>query len=214
MRAIELSNITPLVTLDQAKAHIDITHSNDDQFITDVINGMTAEVEKYCQRVLREATVTETFYDPSADVSSSIVTLQEYPVQSITSITTTLDSSDSLMDTGDYRVVKPTAKVILDSTSSWIGADTVTAVYVCGWSEVPADLYSVMLQLIQMRYSQGNNITGNRGPVKFERVDGVSSVSYDTSGMVLTSSGGAKVDPILGQFSTNLDYYRSDRALV
>ena len=113
----------------------------------------------------------------------------------------------------DGQIIKPS----FTDTSDWEAADSAVVVYESGWDTPPADLLDILYQLVHIRYTaaiSGETPSATRGPVKFERVDGAVSVSYDTSGMSGSSSaGGSKIDPILGNFTTNLDYYRSDRAI-
>jgi hypothetical protein len=213
---IELSNAIDIVTLSQIKNYLELWTTVYDSRLTAILSAMTLEMEKYCGRILRKANIVETYFDPFLNLSNdNEIKTQEFPIISVDSISTVYDGSETIIEDSEYVVIKDRGKIRLtNSVSTWLGADRATIAYTSGWDVAPYDLQEILIQLVQMRFEQGNTSTANRGPVKFERVDGAVSVSYDTSGMVGAASKGFRVDPILGQFATNLDYYRSDRVLV
>ena len=219
---IEITASTALITVDEFKAYAGVNVFNYDTLIGRIIDAMTAEMEKYTQRILRKVTISETFLNPDKVLREPIdvddfIESQEFPLISVTSITTTLDDADTVMASTNYTVDKSLGRIFFTDTSDWEAADSAVVVYESGWDTPPADLLDILYQLVHIRYTaaiSGETPSATRGPVKFERVDGAVSVSYDTSGMSGSSSaGGSKIDPILGNFTTNLDYYRSDRAI-
>ena len=210
---IEVTTTSRLVSVTEFKDYIALEVDTYDTLIGRLIDTITAEMEKYCQRILRTSTITETFLHPDESLrKEEFIELQEFPVTSVTSITTILDGVSTVMDSSNYTIEKNTGRIYLTDTSAWVMADSVVVVYGSGWATVPPDITDVVYQLVHGRFSSvrsGETPSAMRGPVKFERIDGAISMSYDTSGLAGTASDG--MNPVLGNFSSTLDYYRSDR---
>jgi len=108
-----------------------------DELIDILIGVADEEVLGFCGvSTIVQQTITEKF--DISDSSVDQVMLSSFPVQSITSVT----SGDSSITTDEYYVDLKTGKIKLKSVggSFDVGRQTVTVVYVAGFSSIPADL--------------------------------------------------------------------------
>lgn len=175
-----------LITLIEAKAHLNISHADDDTLITsliaaalDVLDGNTGEVGK--------ALVTQTWEWKTSGVSDC-VELPVKPVQSITSITyydtdnvsQTATVSDYELDEGYLR-----PKTGKSWPATYPRFDAVTITFVAGYGDaddVPAGIKHAGLLLIGHYYENREDV-GRGNPVSIPR--GVSAlVSRHKSGWV------------------------------
>jgi len=92
---------TEPLTLDEAKAHLRVDHSDEDDLITSIIAAARVTVENYLQQKLITQTVVEYFDEFPADG----IVLTFWPVQSVTSITyTDTDGDTQTWDAAEYKV--------------------------------------------------------------------------------------------------------------
>lgn len=159
-----------LVRLGDARAALDLDRG-DDANLARWISQASGAVARYCNRVLAQETVTETFR--LASVQDSLL-LSRYPVASITSVT----EFDTVLEAADYEVNTSSGvltRLSNDEPACW-SASKITVSYIAGYSidDVPGDIARAVTMLVQQyRFS------GERDPqIRSESGDGLGSSSY------------------------------------
>ena len=94
-----------VVTVDELKTHLRVSHSDDDTYIQSVIKAATQFVEQYTRQVLPETTFIA-YYDYVSDLE-----ITRYPISSITSIQY-YDSSNSLQTVSYTHLTLPTKRIV------------------------------------------------------------------------------------------------------
>ncbi len=84
-----------LISLDEAKAFLNITSTTNDEELREFVRAATAAAEEYAQRVFVRTTVTETH-----DGGGTLIVLRQPRATSITSVS----DNGSTLSTGDYRL--------------------------------------------------------------------------------------------------------------
>ncbi len=124
-----------LTTLAKVKSYlkIDLSQTNDDERLEDLINSCSNAIENYCDRKFKEQTFTDEEYD-GAD--TSYLLLQQFPIKSVSSV-----NVDSVTLTTDQYKVKKSNGTLVRINSIWPKGDiNVTVTYVAGFTEIPPDL--------------------------------------------------------------------------
>ena len=132
------------VTLGEAKAHLRVSHAEDDTYITALVTAAREAIEDEYGLACLTQTVTATYRGPAAALEAPVG-----PVQSVT----TVDRAD---DTGTGADAWLTADLtvlgrriaVSDGERIGQGADTVTLVYPAGYGDDPADVPARLRQAI------------------------------------------------------------------
>ena len=143
-------DVSAWTTLNRVKRHVHIglSDSSKDTFLEEIINSTYKVLEKHIGRQVLQATYTE-YYDGD---SSGRLILKKWPVISVTSIHVDPErefGSDDLMDADDYYldtelgIVEVFQATGSGPTSFPKGIKNVKAVYVAGFTSIPADLAQV-----------------------------------------------------------------------
>lgn len=150
---------TEIVTLTEAKAHLRVTHTDEDALIASVISAAQGWVEDFTERAL----ITQT-WDYFLDAFPCEIVLPLPPLQSVTSVKyvdpdgveQTLASSEYTVDTAAVNGI-----VRLGYGKSWpstrVQANAVTVRFVAGYgvaSAVPAAIKSACLLIIGELYAR------------------------------------------------------------
>lgn len=167
------------VTLAEAKLHLRVDHSVDDDYIEDeLIIAARQYVELHCRRTLMKTTYRLTLDRFPSDSRGGVIRLPNPPLLSVSSITYIDNAGDSQTVTStDYRVdvykepgeIEPAYGKTWPSTRTLTGAVTVN--YVAGYSDsstpatarlaVPACLRQAVKLVIEDMYrSRGTNVIG------------------------------------------------------
>lgn len=163
------------------KAYLGITDTSEDPLIDDWILAAQAQIERYCNRAFDSATYTQ-YYDGNNKRS---IVLRNTPVTSVTSISymTAVDTYTAF-DATTYTVNADSGVVQLASTWSnalWLagiesptgfqkGNKAIKAVYVGGYSTIPADLSQACIELVA-------KIRGGNASQRSARASGLQSES-------------------------------------
>lgn len=144
-----------LVTLAEAKSYCGITDDGDDAFVEFVIDAITAEVEKFCDRTFSVQTYTEYH-----DAFPGVLQLDRYPIVTLTSVTygaqetspTVVAADQFVVDSALGRIaLKPDATV---ERSSWYCSPSwrsIKVIYSAG-AAAPDDVRLAALKLAARAY--------------------------------------------------------------
>lgn len=122
----------PLTTLQAVKAYLKIRDdSTDDELLSELIKACSTAIENYCQRKFGVETYEEE-YDGSG---KSFILLQNYPVNSITSV----EVDEQVVDPSEYKVRKTNG--MLFRNGKWQeGFMNIKVTYAAGLNEIPSDV--------------------------------------------------------------------------
>lgn len=167
-----------VVTVNELKAHLRVSHSDDDTYIQSLIKAATQFVEQYTRQVLPETTFVA-YYDYVSDLE-----ITRYPISSITSIQyydnsnslQTIDSQYYETDLADFpaRVWFNKEYEVYDFRPAGC-----LVTFVAGYSDV-ADIDAGLKQVIMM-------IAADMYDQRMNMVHGSSSKSVIDYGLLLTA---------------------------
>lgn len=198
-----------LVTLNDMKTYLGISGSTYDTFLTQQITVISDTIENYCRRVFAQATYVQTFYGPEYPPSKDLL-LFMYPVISVTSVV----EDGETVDTGDYRLNKPTGTIVKTSGSFNYGAEETVITYSAGFATIPTPLQDVVFSLVAERYNKkvaGIDLSFG-SDVQRVSIPGTISVDFDYS--LSNNDRSTPFGSILGNYLNSLDYYRSHRVAI
>jgi hypothetical protein len=168
--ALDLCNIV------EVKDHVDGLSGVDtyDSMIERLINAVSEQIEKYCDREFldSESDVTE-YYD--GDGSISRIVIRRPPITSVTSVHDDTDrtyGADTLIASTDYVVYNDTGSIVLDGSTFSRGLKNIKIIYQGGYttSTIPSDLnLACILQcafMFQRRKELGlTSVSGSSGTI-------------------------------------------------
>ena len=137
----------PLLEETEAKSWLKLANPSPDQelVLPLLIDGISEAINTYCGRTFVSATLTEK-YDGT---NFRLLTLKNYPVISVTTVTRTKeDASDTavVVASAEYKVQKTTGMLLMHpvnfvDSSVWLkGDENYNIVYVSGYATVPKDI--------------------------------------------------------------------------
>ena len=140
---VDAADSPDLATLDTVKAALGITGTDQDDQLEALITSASAAIQSWCNRVLVEEGVEETFR------SGDTVMLSRYPISDLTSIT----DNGSELDESAYQADLATG--IIDRLSGCWGR-VVVAAYISGYelADMPSDIVQALCMLVQTYMSQ------------------------------------------------------------
>lgn len=146
-----------MITLDEAKKQLNISHDDDDSLIADLITESITHVENYTNRIIETAAVAESF-----DGFSTPLVLTKTPLVTIQSITY-LDGDEVEQTLATYTLdrrktypeITPAYGESWPSTSGAI--QSVTVNYTAGYSDMPGPLRRAALMILSSLYEQREN---------------------------------------------------------
>lgn len=146
------------VTLDEAKARLNIYHTDQDADTQLIIDATLNHVEKYCGARFATQTVTA-----KCDTFADMARLREAPVQSVTSITyIDTDGATQTLATSVYELRNDDleASIVKKYGQKWPsiqGGSRITLTAVVGYTEAPPAVRHAMLLFIGSGYQFREN---------------------------------------------------------
>lgn len=137
---------------------VPVSETTDDAILNRILSAADAFVKSYCGRLLEATTLTELHSTIQGQV---VLMLDEYPVNSITSLHDDIDrtyGADTLIAATDYIVDKVEGIIKLDGIYFYAGLQNVQVVYNAGYVTVPADLEQATLELVAQKYHSYDKI--------------------------------------------------------
>lgn len=131
----------PVVSLADAKAHLNITTTVYDEELRRFLGAATEMCESWVGRPLRRRTVSETH-----DGGRTVLLLRQVPVISVTSVV------EDGTTVSDYALDADNGLLYRDDTgaATWAGErQDVTVAYVAGWTAPPADVQQAVLEALR-----------------------------------------------------------------
>jgi len=141
------------VSLADAKAHLRVTNSDQDNLITDIIWGAAREFENRTNEVLSEQT-----WDLVLNQSEVVTRIEffKFPVKSITSVSYfDVDDSADTVSSDDYTlfITGRPSSIIFDSVpSTYLRDDSMTIRFVAGYTTLPLDIKQAVLAKVFRLY--------------------------------------------------------------
>lgn len=155
MKLITPPNVEP-ITLDEAKAHLRVTHAAEDALITALITVARTDCENELQRSL----ITQT-WEVARDAFPAAIELLRGPLQTITSVKfDDVAGNEQTLDPITYRVdtYRLTGWVVSDTDYEWPETrqqvNAVRVRYVAGYGATAADVPAPIKQWILIRLGQ------------------------------------------------------------
>lgn len=165
-----------ILTIAEARAHLRVTSSDEDTYITSLIAAAEAYLDGY-SGVLGRALVTQTWAQSFSDFPScDEIRLPLGQIQSVSSITYYDEANSSqTLAASDYSVVTDGGgpKIVLAADASWPGTydrpDAVTVTWVCGYGDA-ADIPEAIIHAAKLLIGQWfdrREVEGDPGEASF-----------------------------------------------
>jgi len=194
-------------TVADVKTFLGITSTDDDARLTLLVSWTEELIHKYLGRNLNTNTYTQLAYKPQTEIFQ----LDNYPVDSITSITI----DDVLQTLTEYDLTLDIGTLYGD----FIESETVSVVYVGGYATIPPLVVDVFYAVVEDRYNEYKGTSS--AEVKDVTLFDFAKVSYDTttgtgarsinySGVSATGNVPAQLQSYLGV----IDMYKSNTVLL
>lgn len=158
------SPATDVLSLEEAKRELDVTHNEDDALITSHIASAVDWVQKYTGRFLAPTVV-----DLLMDEFPSVIELPFAPVSSVGAINYADPSGNLLaIAPGSYRAIAGEPFRIIPAIgqrwpyaeSGYVGAVSVRATFGYAAGEAPANLLQAVRTVLNLFYEKPDNIPG------------------------------------------------------
>lgn len=147
------------LTVAEAKAHLNVTHTEDDSLISDYIDAATKVIEDRCRRCFVEQTrrLVMTGFDDRRYVHDRVIYPPRSPLNSVSSITyIATDATTTTLASSDYIVsaYESPGRISEGYSATWPAtygvADDVTVTYLVGSSTTTAGVPANVKQAIRM----------------------------------------------------------------
>lgn len=157
---------SPIVTLDEAKTHLRVDHTDDDTYITALVDAAISVAENYTERSF----FTQTWTLKLDDFPTDYIELIRGPIASVTSVKYyNSDNTLTTIDSADYRVDTYSTVARIEHTDTWPTTydriDAVEVVFVAGQlvADVPDDIKTAVKLIVGHLYQNRQDvITGTQ----------------------------------------------------
>ena len=163
---------SPPLSLADAKEHLRVLHTTDDDYITSLVLAATEWIEQQYDIALRSKTVTEYYDGFDGDIQITI-----YPVNSVTSVKY-YDTDNTLQTITDYTsdLVSRRGRVRVESEPSlYDRPNAIEVIYVAGYATAPEAIIHAIKLLVGDWYKDRERTPGN---VKARLLDTVEKLLY------------------------------------
>lgn len=198
-----------LDTLSNVKSRLGISGAEYDTFLTDQIDLVSSVIEAYCRRKFLTQDYSQTFYGTDY-IASKMLELYHFPVQEITDI----NQDDVGLDPDNYRLHKPTGRVIRTDGAPFFYCEETVVFYTAGYDTCPLPVRAVLDQIVSERYNKKiSGVDLNFGSdVQRISIPGAISIDFDYS--LANNDRKSSYGTILGNNANILDDWRSERAVL
>lgn len=178
---ITAADETKLATIERAKATLGIIGTDSDPLLNAALDDATSDIAIRCGPSLKRETITETFYPEFEDYPPREISLSNFPVASIASVTIDGDA----VDASEYRFDRATGLLYRMTPDGfpqpWVFYKSLAVVYDAGYllpgqqgRDLPASLEAACIELVTSYWA-----SRGRDPAIMEReVSGVSRFRY------------------------------------
>ena len=192
--SLDITMPAPFAALADVKSFLSITDTLSDTTLTSFLNASPLIIEKFCNRVIAQRTVTETMFLDDGAVNNLVLAMD--PVIALESITLTSDGA-SVADSPSNYIVMNRAGTLRRVDGTPITAQQIQVVYTAGYATVPGPIFQATLELVRLQ----NDARNMPGGVASENVEGVGSVTYSASAATyITGPTGTKLPPEVAMF--------------
>lgn len=199
-----------LDSLANVKTRLSITGTTYDTFLTNQITIVSDAIEGYCRRKFLLADYAQTFYREDYQVTK-MLELFNYPLEEISSIV----EDDVELDSDQYRIHKPTARIIKSpGCGSFFNAVETVVEYSAGLETCPTPVLAVLDALVQERYNKKTSGVDLNFGSDVQRISIPGAISIDFDYSLNNNDRKSAFGVILGSNVNILDSYRSDRAVL
>jgi hypothetical protein len=144
--------MTDLTTIESVKQYLQITNTNDDEFLAALISNVSKFIETYLSRVISSASYTE--YLNGVGYNAQAMALSNTPITAVQSI-----SVDGVSITASVGFGKPgynfdDSFIYLTGYGFSKGARNVQVTYTAGYATTPLDIVQAANQLVAWRYKE------------------------------------------------------------
>lgn len=165
-----------IVSLKEVKEQLKSTIPEEDDFISNLINGYSTLVESYINRNILSREYTE-YFDGGGYTELFV---SQYPITSVSGVWSDSSwewSDDDLIDTDDYRVNNDD-NTILFKTALGDYVENIKIIYTGGYSVAPEDIKMACIKEVSRAYTDRKSL----GITSKSMLDG--SISYLTQGLM------------------------------
>lgn len=156
--------MTDLVTLNELKTYKSITTFEQDNAYKALITQVSQLVKTYCNRTFIDNYASDLTQKFDA-VNNSSVFIDEFPINSVTSVSTTVDGGATLLalvEDTDYFVGNDIGEITTGTGSNFLYYATIPynsliVTYSGGFQDTPDDLKLVVLDLVYYYFTQSFN---------------------------------------------------------
>lgn len=158
MKSKKISIGSEPISLTQAKEHLRVLHTDEDDYITTLISSVRDFTEVYVNRIL-----ISTVFELSDIVVFDGMQLLHTPVQDVTEIAYTDENgNDQTVDPLDYQVnTYENGCSFLNGTFPKFMENT-KVTYTAGYSDIPKTLHQAMLLMIAKMYENREDTVKNK----------------------------------------------------
>lgn len=198
-----------LDTLINVKSRLGITTSDNDAFLQSQIDTLSDVIEAYCRRKFLENDYVQTFYRNEYKISK-MIELFHFPVSAVADV----DQDGVFVDTTEYRLHKPTGRIVSANGMSFFTAKETVVTYTAGYTTCPTPVLSVLDALVSERYNKKiSGVDLNFGSdIQRMSIPGVMSLDFDYT--LTSNERSSAYGSIIGNYANVLDDWRSERALI
>ena len=137
---------------------IDGSKESDNEHVENLITRMTARFENICHRIFESAS-----YDEDYDGDTRRISLRNYPITEITSITDTgSDWTETTTVSGAYYKISRSGRQVIFNSSALLteGDENITIVYTAGYAAnaIPEDLKMACIEEVSRRFDRAKKL--------------------------------------------------------